>query len=237
MIAWWGGYRNNFMQISHLSLTNFRNYGRLELDLPSGPTLLYGANAQGKTNLLEAVYYLATARSPHADQDQELVNWEAGDVDDLVVVGRLVAQLATADGRKQIEMRLIREQRGSTTSFRREALVDRRKVRLMDLLGHLRVVLFLPEDVQIVTGSPAGRRRYLDVTLCQTDAAYCRALSKYNKLLEQRNALLRRIAEFGHGRDLLSIYNEKMVQLACSDLRASCCFFGGTGPRGAAPPL
>jgi len=229
MIAWWGGYRNNFMQISHLSLTNFRNYGRLELDLPSGPTLLYGANAQGKTNLLEAVYYLATARSPHADQDQELINWEAGDLDDLAVVGRLVAQLDTRDGRKQIEMRLIREQRGSTTSFRREALVDRRKVRLMDLLGHLRVVLFLPEDVQIVTGSPAGRRRYLDVTLCQTDAAYCRALSKYNKLLEQRNALLRRIAEFGHGRDLLSIYNEKMVQLACQIFTRRAAFLAELG--------
>ena len=176
--------------------------------------MLHGRNAQGKTNLLEAVYYLATTRSPHAGQDQELINWEAGGPDDLAVVGRLVAQLETSDGRKQIEMRLIREERGRTVSFRREALVDRRKVRLMDLLGHLRVVMFLPEDVQIITGPPSGRRRYLDVTLCQTDAAYCRALSGYNKLLEQRNALLRRIVETGRGRDLLSVYNEKMIKLA-----------------------
>jgi DNA replication and repair protein RecF len=203
------------MQINHLSLTNFRNYGRLELDLPAGATLLHGANAQGKTNLLEAIYYLATSRSPHADQDQELINWEAGGPDDLVVVGRLTAQVEGQNGRQLIEMRLIREQRGRSVSFRREALVDRRKVRLMDLLGHLRVVLFLPEDVQIITGPPSGRRRYLDVTLCQTDAAYCRALSSYNKLLEQRNALLRRIVEMGQGRDMLSVYDEKMVQLAC----------------------
>jgi DNA replication and repair protein RecF len=215
MIAWQGGSSNSFMQINHLSLTNFRNYGRLELDLPAGATLLHGANAQGKTNLLEAIYYLATSRSPHADQDQELINWEAGGPDDLVVVGRLTAQVEGQNGRQLIEMRLIREQRGRSVSFRREALVDRRKVRLMDLLGHLRVVLFLPEDVQIITGPPSGRRRYLDVTLCQTDAAYCRALSSYNKLLEQRNALLRRIVEMGQGRDMLSVYDEKMVQLAC----------------------
>jgi DNA replication and repair protein RecF len=65
------------MHITHLSLTNFRNYGRLELALPSGPTLLHGENAQGKTNLLEAIYYLATARSSHADQDYQLINWQA----------------------------------------------------------------------------------------------------------------------------------------------------------------
>ncbi|MGD2050102.1 MAG: AAA family ATPase, partial [Chloroflexota bacterium] len=76
------------MQITHLSLTNFRNYGRLELNLPAGPTLLHGANAQGKTNLLEAIYYLATTKSPHADQDQQLINWEALDPEEPIIVGK-----------------------------------------------------------------------------------------------------------------------------------------------------
>ena len=79
------------MHVDHLSLTNFRNYGRLELSLPLGATLLYGQNAQGKTNLLEAIFYLATTRSPQAEQDQQLINWEALQAADPIVVGRLKA--------------------------------------------------------------------------------------------------------------------------------------------------
>lgn len=199
------------MQVTHLSLTNFRNYGRLEMDLPDGTTLLYGANAQGKTNLLEAIYYLATTRSPHADHDQQLIHWEALQPEEPIVAARLVADVSTGSGPIQIELRLIKEQGRRQASFRREALVNRRKVRLMDLLGNLQVVLFLPEDVQIVTGSPAKRRRYLDITLCQSDHDYCRTLSAYNKVLEQRNALLRRIAEFGDGEDVLPVYTDKLI--------------------------
>jgi DNA replication and repair protein RecF len=201
------------MQIDHLSLTNFRNYRRLELEFPAAGMLLYGANAQGKTNLLEAVYYLATTRSHHATRDHELLNWDAVQSNDPVVVGRLVAQVRRKDGNHLLEMRLIEERQGSQTSFRREALVDRRKVRLMDLLGNLRVVLFLPKDVQMVTGAPADRRRYLDITLCQTDPVYCRSLSRYNKVLEQRNAVLRQISEEGRGRDVLPVYSDKLVDL------------------------
>jgi len=204
------------MHITHLSLTNFRNYGRLELDLPQNATLLHGQNAQGKTNLLEAIYYLATTRSPHADQDSQLLNWDAAQLDEPVVVGRLVANIATKEGNRQIEMRLIQERKNGSRNgqaFRREGLVNRRKVRLMDLLGHLRVILFVPQDVEIITGSPARRRRYLDITLCQIDPLYCRALSDYNKVLEQRNALLRQLAEGGGNRELLSIFDEKLVHL------------------------
>lgn len=205
------------MHITRLSLTNFRNYGRLELDLPVGPVLIHGNNAQGKTNLLEAIYYLATTKSPHADLDQQMINWVAMQADDPVIVGRLVAQVATAQGQKSVEIRLIYERGAGSQngrgSFRREALVDKRKVRLMDLLGHVRVVLFLPEDVQLITGAPRLRRRYLDITLCQVDSFYCRALSNYNKVLEQRNALLRQIAEGQSSREMLPIYNEKLVHL------------------------
>ena len=205
------------MQITHLSLTNFRNYGRLELDLPPKATLLHGHNAQGKTNLLEAIYYLATTRSPQADQDAQLLNWYAAQLEDPIVVGRLTAQITTKQGSKQIEIRLIQERKNSrrngSTSFRREVLINRRKVRLMDLLGHLRVVLFVPQDVQIITGPPAKRRRYLDITLCQIDPLYCRTLSEYNKVLEQRNALLKQLAEGGGNRELLTIFDEKLVDL------------------------
>jgi len=205
------------MHITHLSLTNFRNYGRLELDLPTGPALLHGNNAQGKTNLLEAIYYLATTRSPQADQDQQLINWEALQTEDPIVVGRIQAQLATETGQRHVEMRLILEQtpslRQNKRSFRREVLVNRRKVRLMDLLGNLRVVLFLPEDVQLISGTPSQRRRYLDITLCQIDPVYCRHLSDYNKVLEQRNALLRQIAEGNGSPEVLPVFTERLARL------------------------
>jgi len=205
------------MHITHLSLTNFRNYGRLELDLPVGPTLLHGNNAQGKTNLLEAIFYLATTRSPQADQDQQLINWEALQSTDPIIVGRIQAHLATETGQRHVEMRLILEQnpalRQNKRSFRREVLVDRRKVRLMDLLGNLRVVLFLPEDIQLINGTPGQRRRYLDITLCQIDPVYCRRLSDYNKVLEQRNALLRQIAEGSGSPEVLPVFSERLIKL------------------------
>ena len=181
------------------------------MKLKDGVTLLHGDNAQGKTNFLEAIYYLATTRSPHTNQDSQLINWDADQYGGLVIVGRIVAHVETADGLRHLEMRLIRER----NSFRREALVDRRKVRLMDLLGNVRVVLFLPEDMNLVTGPPAGRRRYVDITLCQVDRTYCRTLSQYNKVLEQRNALLRQLNEQGRRQpsEVLSIFSEQLVAL------------------------
>ena len=219
------------MQVRRLSLTNFRNYARLELDLPGGVTLFHGDNAQGKTNLLEAIYFLATTRSPHASQDQQLINWDALQSDEPVVVGKVIADVLRPDSPRHLEMRLIVEERGAwanngQSTFRRETLVNRRKVRLMDLLGHLRVVLFLPEDVDLATGAPANRRRYLNVTLCQVDAAYCRELSAYNKVLEQRNALLRRMAE-GQTRnaaDVLQILTEKLIEPGSHVLRRRATF-------------
>ena len=89
------------MIITHLSLTNFRNYGRLELAIPQGTTLFHGDNAQGKTNLLEAIYYLATSRSPYADTDSQLINWEAEQADEPIVVGRITVQLTSQTGSHQ----------------------------------------------------------------------------------------------------------------------------------------
>ena len=201
------------MRVSHLSLSNFRNYGRLELSLSPGATLLIGDNAQGKTNLLEALYYLATTRSPHSGQDSQLINWETAQSSSPLSASRLVADLSTSNSVRQAEMRLILERReNGLESFRREALLNRRKVRLMDLVGQLQVVLFLPEDVGLVTGSPAERRRYLDITLCQVDHQYCRTLSQYNKVLEQRNALLRQLSDGFGNEEVLEILTGKLVE-------------------------
>lgn len=221
------------MHIKHVSLTNFRNYGRLELDLSLGPTLLHGANAQGKTNLLEALYYIATTRSPFADADTQLLTWEATQRPDPVAVGRIVVHAQTARGTKRLELRLIRERQGNSKTFRREALVDRRKVRLMDLLGELRVVLFLPEDVGLISGPPSDRRRYMNITLCQCDRLYCQTLSRYNKLLEQRNALLRQLAERGvtsaKGTQTLDVYTTQLVEAGATLFARRAAFIDAIG--------
>ncbi|MEM8862919.1 MAG: DNA replication/repair protein RecF [Chloroflexota bacterium] len=227
------------MLIKHLSLTGFRNYSRLELDLAPETTILHGDNAQGKTNLLESIYYLATTRSPYSDSDQQIINWGINVPEESVVVSRLVAVIESENGsektsksqetknQKTIELRLIRENRNGASSFRREAVIDRRKVRLIDLLGNLRVVLFLPSDLELITGSPSARRRYIDITLCQTDSVYCKTLSDYNKLLEQRNAALKSVAEKGRGREVIRILSERLAQHAAEIFAHRSAFITG----------
>jgi DNA replication and repair protein RecF len=206
------------MRLLHLALTNFRNYKQLDLDLPAGPVLLHGANAQGKTTLLEAIYYLATSKSPHASNDRQLLHWYANGPENPLAVGRLTAQIQTGrESRPQrIEIRLIRELNVDGESFRREVLINGAKVRLMDLLGHLNVVLFLPEDVALVSASPSERRRYLDITLCQVDRRYCRTLSQFNKVLSQRNALLKALQERRGRVEELEPWDKKLTELGAA---------------------
>lgn len=218
------------MHVTHLSLDNYRNFDRLELSLPAGATLFHGDNAQGKTNLLEAIYYLATTRSPHASQDSQMISWEALRQQEPIVVSRLVGTIMTSQGTRQLEMRLIMEakERGKT-GFRREALVNNRKVRLMDMLGQLQVVMFLPDDISLITGTPGKRRRHLNIMLCQIDPGYCRNLSQYNKTLDQRNAILRQFADGAGDPGVLAIFSERLVELGSHIYARRSKFFSEIG--------
>jgi DNA replication and repair protein RecF len=182
------------MQITQLSLRDFRNYERLDLALDAGTTLFYGANAAGKTTILEALFYLATTRSPRAGADRELVRWDAqGDIG-VQPFARLTCDVKRIDGRVRLEVVVQRraDDDGQLLSASVKTVrVDRRAVRAVDLVGNLRVVLFTPADIALVTGAPSERRRYLDVTLSQLDGRYVRTLSHYNKVVQQRNSLLR----------------------------------------------
>jgi DNA replication and repair protein RecF len=200
---------NPVMQLTHLSLHNFRNYVRLELDLSPSVTLLLGDNAQGKTNLLEAIYYLATSRSAHASAERELVNWLAVE-DEPLPYARLVGQVVRSASESTIEITLT-QQANNGARYRKQIRLNGVAKRAMDLLGQLNVVLFLPDDIALVFGSPSRRRRYLDATLCQIDPAYCRSLSRYNQIVTQRNALLRDLRERGGDPAQLIFWNERLV--------------------------
>jgi DNA replication and repair protein RecF len=182
------------MHIRYLSLTNFRNYARLELTLPERPLLLYGANAQGKTSLLEAIHLLATGSSPLTSVDRQLVKW--GAEDEGLPYARVWAEIVRRS--RVLELEVVLEKRSltnGTTRLQKTIRVDRVRKRRADLAGRLNVVLFMPQDVELIAGPPAGRRRYLDDTLCQVDGAYCTALDRYNEALRQRNAALRHLRD------------------------------------------
>ncbi len=187
------------MRLTRLVLTNFRNYARLELDLTPGLTLVQGNNACGKTNLLEAIFYLATGHSPHARAERELIRW--GAASEPIPFAHVETELDRKNGtRTKLEIVLVqtneeKEQPKSNGRVTKRIRVNGVPKRALDLLGELTAVLFLPEDLDLVFGSPGDRRRYLDITLSQIDPRYGRALSKYNQVLEQRNSLLRETHE------------------------------------------
>jgi DNA replication and repair protein RecF len=204
------------MFIRRLELYNFRNYARLEIDLSARVHLFVGDNAQGKTNLLEAIYYLATTRSPLAGQDRELIRWQA-DTEDVIPNAQLALQYRRDGEDHALEASLVKEpsEQGAPGEdvYRRQLRHDGVNRRAMDVVGKLNVVLFLPEDIQLVSGSPGERRRYLDVFLCQLDAEYCRTLAAYNRVLTQRNALLRRIREGGARPGELPYWDTQLAHL------------------------
>jgi DNA replication and repair protein RecF len=210
------------MRLTHLSLTNFRNFVRLETDLPPGPTLLVGANAQGKSSLLEAIYYLSGAASPHASSDRQLINFLA--LKEPSPFARIVAEMRQHDLPQRIEIRIADEagEPGEGPRLRKEVLVNgvRRPVR--QLAGSFTAVLFQPRDLQVIEGSPGDRRRFLDEALSQADAAYSEAISRYGKTLSNRNALLKQIQETGSGSsgDQLAFWDEQLADLAATLIRS-----------------
>ena len=182
------------MYLLHLSLTNYRAFTRLDMDLPRRILLLLGENAQGKTSLLEAVYYLATYTSFHARNNQQLINFEASDQD--LAVARLEADYKRGEQKHHLEVRLIQETNGNGFKrVRKEILQDGVKRSMQDALGHFNAVIFLPQMMQIIEGGPDYRRKFLNLTISQAIKGYAASLSEYNQVLTQRNALLKQLSE------------------------------------------
>ncbi len=199
------------MRVRNLSLENFRNYIRLEVEWPERPILLVGGNAQGKTSLLEAIHYLATGRSPMTAVDRQLINWAAER--EGLAYAHLRAEVAGRQQVREIAIALsLAPNANGAVRLQKSIRVDRRPQRLRDLTGCLNVVLFLPQDIDLVSGPPSGRRDYLDATLSQVDAAYAAALETYTETLRQRNALLRHLAEEGGDPAQLDPLDERLAR-------------------------
>jgi DNA replication and repair protein RecF len=187
------------MYLKHLSLTNFRNFARLDLDMPRRVVVLVGSNAQGKTSLLEAIYFMAAFTSFQTHADRQLVNFIAArEARKQVSVGRLVADFQRGKSAHRLEARLIMEPTGvNGVRLRKEVLLDGVKKSLGDVIGQFNAVVFVPQMSQIIEGGPDERRRYLNLSLAQAIPAYVRTLSEYNQALSQRNALLKALNERG----------------------------------------
>jgi len=185
--------------LTHLSLTNFRNFARLDVDVPTGAVLIVGENAQGKTSLLEAVYFLSVLTSFQSERDRHLINFVAAQQP--LAVARIVADFQREDGAHRMEVRIIQEPNGAGVRVRKEVLVDGVKRRIGEAIGQFKTVLFLPQMLRVVDGPPGERRRYLNLLLSQVWPGYAAALSRYAQQLQQRNALLKLLAERGRTED------------------------------------
>ena len=212
--------------LSHLTLSNFRNLVQLDLELPEGVVVFFGPNAQGKTSLLEAVYLLAIARSFRAENEREVVNFHAAADGGQAVVGGTIEKagerLGVYVGFQCIpgpEAAGIASQSGGpgysvrpSHSVRKEIRVSRVRRTAAELVGTVNAVLFSAEDIQLVQGSPAGRRRYLDVLISQADPLYLRGLQRYQRVIQQRNQLLRMLREGRADEEELAFWNEELVR-------------------------
>ena len=187
------------MVINSLALNNYRNYLSEEISFSDGINILYGDNAQGKTNVLEAIYMLATTKSHRTSKDKEIINFNSDE-------GHIKANINKRDIDYRIDMHLRRNKSKGVA-------IDRVPVKkTSQIMGMVNVVLFSPEDLTIIKDSPSERRRFIDMELCQLNKIYYSNLSSYNKILNQRNNLLKNIYYDKSQMDMLDVWDAQLVE-------------------------
>ncbi|MEN8078967.1 DNA replication/repair protein RecF [Clostridioides difficile] len=184
------------MFIKRLQMLNYRNYNVLDINLGPHVNVFMGDNAQGKTNILEGIYYCAFARSHRTSKDRELINWNADNALLSVSVGkeRLDKRIDISilkDGKKAIQINKIKIKK------------------IGELFGNFNVVMFSPEDLKIIKDSPGVRRKFIDMELCQLNPKYYYNLVQYNKVLNERNSILR---NRNINKDILDVYDMQLVE-------------------------
>lgn len=207
------------MFLTHLALTNFRLFSRLDMEIPRRVLLLQGSNAQGKTSLLEAIYFLATFTSFHAQSDRQLVNFVA--TREALAVTRLVGIYQRGERQHRLEIRLIQDSNGNGGArLRKEILLDGVKTPANQLVGHFSAVIFLPQMTRIIEEGPDERRRYLNLAIAQGDPFFTQALAEYNNALTQRNALLKMLSERGGDTSQIDYWDEVVTNRGARIIRA-----------------
>ena len=195
------------MILSSLSLTNFRLFNRLEVNLPPELLVLVGQNAQGKTSFLEAIYFLTTLSSISASHDRQLMNFSA--LKESIPVTRLVAEFNRKDSNHRLEIRLILEAGiNGNGRLRKEILLDGVKRSLQNSFGLFNSVIFLPQMMRILEGGPEERRKFLDNCISQVNRPYAKAINDYSNALVQRNALLKQLSDRGGDPAQLDYWDE-----------------------------
>ena len=195
------------MIIKSLELADFRNYDNLKIDFSSGTNILYGDNAQGKTNILEAIYVSATTKSHKGSKDKEIINF-----------GKEEAHIRTIlekdNAEYRVDMHLLKNKSKGIA-------IDGQKIkRASDLIGRLNVVFFSPEDLSIIKNGPSERRRFMDMELCQLDHIYLNSLSKYNKLVVERNKVLKDLFEKPENSVLLDVQDKQLCEYGSVIIKA-----------------
>ena len=184
------------MYVKYLRLKNYRNYDELNIELNPKVNIFIGDNAQGKTNILESIYYCSIGKSHRTSKDKELIRWDQKET-------RMSVYVAKERLDKKIDISIFREGKKSMR-------INSIKVsKISDLIGTLNVVMFSPEDLKIVKESPSHRRRFLDIELCKLNKKYYYNLVQYNKVLDERNSALKKWRQMND--DILDIYDEQIA--------------------------
>lgn len=191
------------MRVNTLVLHNFRNYVNLKLTFTQNINIFLGQNAQGKTNILEAIYFSAMGRSHRTSIDNELVKWQ-----------QPFCRVSLDFSRMGVENALSFQLKPVNTRCMKEIVYNGHQIRPRELIGSLNVVLFSPEDLLLIKGMPAARRHFLDLEISQASPQYYQLVLKYNRVLAQRNNLLKKIRERRENSELLEAWDEQISQLA-----------------------
>ncbi len=187
------------MRVESIELQNYRNYEQLHMDFSPGTNLLYGDNAQGKTNVLEAVYVCCTARSHRGSKDREIIRFNSEEA-------HIKLYVRKKDVPYRIDMHLKKNKaKGAAVNG-----VPIRKA--SELFGILNVVFFSPEDLNIIKNGPTERRRFVDMELCQLNRLYVHELIQYNKVLQQRNKLLKELIFHPEYENTLDVWDMQLFQ-------------------------
>ena len=212
------------MPLSRLRLSNFRNLVEVDLEIPPGASVYFGENAQGKTALLEAVYILAIARSFRAENERDLVNFDAARDGEFAIVEGVVDDPYDETARQRVIVgwrvhphpNPPPQGRGNAVGpgyrVSKEIRVNRVRRTAGELVGLVHAVLFSALDIELVQGPPSGRRRFLDILISQADPAYLKSLQRYQQVLRQRNRLLRMRREGRAAADEMEYWDGELVK-------------------------